>query len=97
MGVIRPDPLFPCTGKKHAAWETLAGGAGGFVSIPDGGLGRAGLEDRRSLEETRMRRRGDSMEGVWSTEQGVEGREKECERRRRRRRCPSELRCGRKS
>lgn len=42
---------------QHAAWETLAEGAGGFVSILDDARWvRAEVEDRRSMA-TRSRRR----------------------------------------
>lgn len=40
--------------QQHAAWETLAEGAGGFVSILDGRWVRAALEDRRSMATHRM-------------------------------------------
>lgn len=43
--------------QQHAAWETLAEGAGGFVSILDGRWVRAALEDRRSMATHRRRRR----------------------------------------
>lgn len=43
--------------QQKAAWEMLAEGAGGFVSILDGGWGRAGLRDRHSMATRRRRRR----------------------------------------